>query len=563
MNTFQLDYRQIETPKKGFPALFADYASESERRPELISAAFSLDCLHEADYYRQLGVLAGREFDRPALVSLLLRQNSRFGGGEVQRREIEKLRSPRCVAVVTGQQPGLFTGPLYTVYKALGAIVFAEQQQRLFPEYQFVPLFWIEGEDHDYDESAHASVVAGNRLVDVREEPYRVLPDQMVGSCAFGPGIAETVNRFVELLPDSPHRERVAEIIRECYAPGMTFEIGFASMMLRLFEGMPLVMLSSQDPEFKRLSAPVFMRELMTAPASSYAVVAQSSRLELLGYPAQAKPRTVNLYYVNQHGQRQKIEQHGDGLFSMVPDRQRYSRHQMVELASDHPERFSPNVILRPIVQDSVLPTFATIAGPGEVGYLAQCRGAYEHFGLSMPFVVPRGSFTLVEPRVGRLMERLVQVSGRAGVSRRHIYQAVFRDLPQLRRNAVGIAENPMLEGLFAETRNRVRMALEELAPVLSKIDPTLDPLLGASTAQAEKLVRHLEEKAWKASRRKHEELLEQISRAEMALFPDGLPQERVVNVAWFLCREGLGLIKTLKGLLESYSNESHVIVEL
>ncbi|NTW51739.1 MAG: bacillithiol biosynthesis cysteine-adding enzyme BshC [Chlorobiaceae bacterium] len=563
MNTFLIDYQRIQTPKRGFSRLFCDYASEGEARNKLVSACFHLDYRKDADYYRHLGILASKKFRRQELVTLLSRQNRMFGGSELQLQEIEKLRSPRCMAIVTGQQTGLFTGPLYTIYKALTAVVMARKQKELFPEYDFVPIFWIESEDHDFAEASTASLFSGSGIEHVTAEGGHRLVDQMVGATRLGTGINDTVRHFLEKLPDSDFKQEVSDILISCYEPDNTFEIAFAKTMTRLFRSHPLILLSTQDPEFKRLGSEVFCRELETCPSSSYDVVAQSSILESMGYPAQTKPRAVNAFFLNQQGQRLKIEQPEPDSFVILPDRQRYSRHQLIELCQDHPEKFSPNVILRPLVQDAVLPTFAYIGGPGEISYLAQFRKAYERFGLVMPFVMPRGSFTLIEPKIARTMDKVLKVTGRPSFSRKQVYEAAFQDIQQLRKSMVSGAENHDIDSLFGQVESEVARTLSTLEPTLVKMDPTLQPLLAASSGQIVKIIGNIREKTYRAGRRKHDELLQQLDKAELNLFPEGKPQERTVNIFYYLNKYGPGLIDDLIKVLEGYSTEEHLIVEL
>ncbi len=563
MNTFLIDYQQIQSPAKGFSKLFIDYASEGEARQELISKFFHVDYRHEADYYRLLGSLSSKSFAREALYSILVRQNRQYGVEEKHLQLLDKIRSPRCMTIMTGQQPGLFTGPLYTIYKALSAIVIAERQKAMFPDYAFIPLFWIESDDHDFEESARTSVFRGNALQEIVLEPWNRLPGQMVSRTPVGPGIRQCIDTLAESLQESDFRNDIIERLNGFYREESTLEWGFARSMAWLFRDYPLFFLSPGDPEFKNLAGDVFQRELLTCPESSHTVIAQSSRLEEKGYSMQAKPRTVNLFYLNHHDQRQKIEQADRDFFVFSPGRQRYSKPQLLEMCGDHPEKFSPNVILRAIVQDHVLPVFAYIGGPGEISYLAQYRETYEHFGLKMPFIIPRGSFTLIEPVVSRIMDKVMQKSGRPSLSRKHMYQNAFHDMASLQKKAMTDSADHDYESLFDRTAEALRQELLSLEPSLVKLDATLEQSLQGTAKQIEKALEALRQKTQRANRRKHDELLGQIDKTSMHLFPGGVPQERVINIFYYLNKYGPELIDELAMVLRAHSTESHIALEL
>ncbi len=563
MNTFLIDYRDIQALKKGFSKLFNDYTHEGELHEKLTEKFFHLDYRKKADYYKHLNTLLSRQFKRSELIELLVRQNRQFGTAETHVASIDRLHSPRCLLVVTGQQPGLFTGPLYSIYKALTAVIVAERQKEMFPEYDFIPLFWIEGEDHDFSESARTSLFEAGELKQATLDPWRRLPGQMLSRSPMGPGITEIVSTFSALLQESEHKQKIIAVLHEFYTPESTLELAFGRTMAFLFKNYPLVFLSATDPGFKKLAKDVIHRELATCPSTSHAVIEQSSLLESMGYQAQAKPRAVNLFYLNHHDQRMKIEQSSTDSFTIVPEKHRYSRHQMLEICGDHPEQFSPNVILRPVVQDYVLPVFAYIAGPAEISYFAQYRKVYEHFGLSMPFIIPRGSFTLIEPAVSRIINKVMQKTGRPNLSRKQIYHMAFHNLHVLQKNAISGAENHDFDTLLDRTEMQLRAELESLAPSLVKLDPNLEQVLAGSVRQVEKVLEGIRRKTHRASRRKHDELVVQLEKAATGLFPEDIPQERVVNVFYYLNKYGWKILDDFAMMLRAHATESHIIMEL
>jgi len=563
VNTFLIDYRDIQAPKKGFSGLFNDYSHEGQTHDKLTERFFHYDYLKEADYYKHLNTLVSRSFRRKELVELLIRQNKQFGTAGKHLASIEKAVSPRCMFVITGQQPGLFTGPLYSIYKALTAVIFAERQKAMFPEYDFIPLFWIEGEDHDFEESATTSLFDAGQIKQVSLDPWKRLPGQMVSSSTMGPGITDTLSDFTSMLQESDYKKQIVSLLQEIYTPDSSLERAFGKTMAYLFRDYPLVFLSASDPGFKHLAKEIYYRELATCPQTSHTIIEQSSLLENMGYQTQVKPRAVNLFYVNHHDQRMKIEQSSAESFSIVPDKHRYSRHQILEMCDDHPERFSPNVILRPVVQDYVLPTFAYIAGPGEISYMAQYRKTYEHFGLKMPFIIPRGSFTLIEPAVRRTMDKVLQKTGRLTQSRKQLYHTAFHDLRILQKKAISGAENHDFDTLLDKTEKNILAEIEALSPTLGKLDPNLEQVLAGSLVQIEKVLTGIRQKTHRAGRRKHDELVAQLDKAAAGIFPEDLPQERVINVFYYLNKYGWEILDEFATMLRAHSSESHIILEL
>ncbi|MCG8342816.1 MAG: bacillithiol biosynthesis cysteine-adding enzyme BshC [Chlorobiales bacterium] len=563
MNSFLIDYQDIQAPKKGFSKLFKDYTREGELHEQLTSKFFHFDYRKEADYYKHLNILLSRKYRRKELVELLVRQNREFGTAEKHVTSIERLGSNHCMLVVTGQQPGLFTGPLYSVYKALTAVMVAERQKEMFPEYDFLPLFWIEGEDHDFNESAKASVFQAGRPVHVTLDAWNRLPDRMLSRTVLGPGITETVSAFISLLQDSDYKEEISSALRNFYTPESTLELAFGRTMAFLFREYPLLFLSPSDPYFKKLAKDAFHHELATCPHSSHSVIEQSSLLESMGYQAQAKPRAVNLFYLNHQDQRMKIEQPSADTFTIVPEKYRYSKHQMLELCDDHPEQFSPNVVLRPVVQDHALPVFAYIAGPGEISYLAQYRRVYEHFGLRMPFIIPRGSFTLIEPTVSRIMDKVLQKTGRPSLSRKQIYHTAFHNLRVLQKNAISGAEDSDFDAALHRAEKNILAELQTLSPTLAKLDRNLEQVLAGSVRQVEKIMEGVRQKTHRTSRKKHDELVAQLEKAATALFPEDIPQERVINIFYYINKYGWSILEDFARMLRAHATESHMILEL
>ncbi len=466
--------------------------------------------------------------DRDLLVDVLLEQNERWWGGEEEavRANIEKLRDPASGAVVTGQQLGMFGGPLYTVYKALTAVKLTEQMEEETGR-PIVPLFWLADEDHDYAE-IHATTLPNGA------DPIRVAYDDgqapdvnrgPVGRIVLKEQISATVDQLFAAFPQAP------DWVPEVWKPGVLWRDAFAHTLRKMTEGTGLVFVSGDDARLKRAAAPILVREIERWADTATQLAAVSSGLESEGFHAQVKPSELNLFMfhkpapVKAGGQRLQIDPEGEE-FILRGTETRFSKKELLDLLKVHPERFSPNVILRPLMQDSLFPTAAYVGGPGEGAYFAQLKPIYESFGVPMPIIYPRVSVTLISEKLQRFLDEygidLPDLKGDPGSSPGQAVHELHRRLA-LERSDAG------LDGQFADTAQEARALVEALKPMAVSVDSSLDKAVEAAQAKVENALRRLEKKTIRGEKRNQHVILERLERLVGELMPSGVPQERVI----------------------------------
>ncbi|HKP71445.1 MAG TPA: bacillithiol biosynthesis cysteine-adding enzyme BshC, partial [Pyrinomonadaceae bacterium] len=410
-------------------------------------------------------VLAAHKTDRDALCDALAGMNAGWGAGAETMRNIARLRSPQSVAVVSGQQVGLFTGPLYTIYKALSAVKLAGCLTQRGTE--AVPVFWMATEDHDWEEVQAAEFTAcDGRLAttDVPSDLHR--EGAPVGNVALDEKINDTVQRLLDLLPTTEFLPDLERVLRDSYQPGRTYGEAFARLLTALVSRHGLVLLDPLDARLKRLAAPLYAEAARRAPEIAAAVEARSRRLEGDGYHAQvhASPDAFPLF-IHLDGSRRAITRNGEGRYQAkgAGESETYTVEELAELAAREPERFSPNVTLRAVVQDYLLPTIAYFGGAAEVAYFAQTGEVYRTLARPATPILHRASLTLVERRTGRTLERydLKLTDFFAGLDS-VIARVVEEHLGAEQAHA------------FDRAEASVKTALTELGANLRNFDPTL-----------------------------------------------------------------------------------------
>ena len=531
-----IPYSELQSDESGFSRLFVDYIDKYS----LVKDFFIGDFHDKKLWQSRLQTVAHREMDRSTISQVLLNQNRDYHCGIKTLANIDLLLSENTVAIVTGQQVGLFTGPLYTLYKILTTLKLTEQLSEQYPEYNFVPIFWLEGEDHDIEEvSSFSYLNASNELQRLIYPPGEKSASSSigaVGSVNFNESIGTLFDDLRKSLLATEYSPKVFELFETAYQKGMTFTRAFIHLFNVLLEDSGLIFFDPHNPETKKMLTPIFEQELNNGSHTCQLVITQSEQLEKQ-YHAQVKPRAVNLFLFH-NGGRHAIEPHEHG-FSLKGTRRTFSKEEMLGLLNTDPNLFSPNVVLRPICQDFLFPTLAYIAGPSEVAYFAQFKLLYENFGIPEPIIYPRCSATIVEERIQKIINKYnLQVKD------------FFTEIDILKERITATLSDFKVEELFSNTMGTVSESLTSLKDGLEAIDPTLVPAMENTLTRMQGALNNLKEKTLAAQVRQHEISLRQLDKVSISLFPHSNLQEREMNIIYFLNKYGLELLRWLRSEL-------------
>jgi len=480
---------------------------------------------------------------RTAVVDILREQNLRFSPSEAKdstpggldpatRRNLDRLAAG-AVAIVTGQQVGLFSGPAYTLYKAISAIRCAEEITARGTD--AVPVFWLATEDHDLAEVNQSFWVTRNGLARYDLPAHDADAGRRVGEVVLGSAVDQLVDTAAQTL-EGPGAEDVARALRESYRSGETYGSAFGKLMARLLAGRGIIFLDPLDPRFHRLAAHVFSQAAREADLLGAALVARSRELDEAGFHAQVKvTHETTLLFRSVAGRREPVRRRNSGF--VVGDAE-LSGQQLAGAIETTPEEFSPSALLRPIVQDTLLPTAAYIGGPAEVAYMAQAQVVYHRLLGRMPAILPRASFTIVEPPIARFLAQ---------------YGLEVRDLfagPQHVRAAM---EQKSLSGALAArfdaAEQDVRKLMEAFEEPLGRLDVTLVDALRSTQS---KMLHQFSQLKGKVARAEsfRSGVLERHQRILLdALYPNGGMQERALCALPLLASCGPGLLDDLAAL--------------
>ncbi len=538
--------------------LFLDYLRDPTalRRfyPEAVRFHYDLSARAE-------GVLSAYETDRGALCDALEQMNRGWGASETTLANIRELRAADCLAVVSGQQAGLFGGPLYTIYKALSAVKLAEcMTQR---GVKAVPVFWIATEDHDFAEVANAELIdrdcALNRVSVPLEMHLEGLP---VGRVALDESINDTVQSLLAALPQTEFSEDLEKLLREAYQPGRNYADAFALLVTALIGQRGLILLDPLDPELKKLAAPLYAKAAGRAQEIALAIANRSRELEADGYHAQVAPseNSFPLFLHDENGSRHALARTENGKYhakgaGQKPDRQgghlanEFTAEELAAWAAREPERFSPNVTLRAVVQDFLLPTVAYYGGSAEIAYFAQTSEVYRLLDRPVTPILHRASMTIIEKHTWRSLERyhIGLTDFFAGFD--HVVARVVEEYLGKETSAA-----------FDHTTTTFNQELDALQEQLRRVDPTLAGALDTGRRKINYQIDGLRTRFQRAQMSRDEAVHRQLQHAFDLLYPNKTLQERSINITSLLSRHGRYVIDWIYDAIDLASMEHQVV---
>jgi bacillithiol synthase len=476
--------------------------------------------------------------DRETLVEVLEEQYRKLETSPATAANIAALRQPNTHTIVTAHQPSLFTGPLYYLYKIISAINLAQSLQQAYPACRFVPVFITGGEDHDFEEVNHLHLF-GKRI---EWESGERGPVGMMGTATLRPVLEEV--RAV--LGESENAQALIDILQAAVEQHDSYSGTARHLANALFKADGLVVLDTNHRALKALFRPIIREEILEQPSKPLVQQAHDE-LEKAGFSGQAHPREINFFYL-QPGLRERIVEEG-GRFQVLNTSLSFSREELVAEIEQHPERFSPNVVMRPVYQEFILPNLAYIGGGGELAYWLERKAQFAHFGVCFPVLVRRNSALIIDSGSAKRMEKL-------GLSSADIFRDVELLIKDYVRNntekEISLAqEKAQLEGIFKQIEQKAR-----------EVDPTLVKAFAAEKARQMNSLQQLEGKLMRAEKQRHDTAINQLRALKDKLFPGGGLQERHDNFMMYYLKHGPAFLEALKAHLHPLRAEFTVMVE-
>jgi len=486
--------------------------------------------------------------DRTFMVQFLKEYNEQFDGGDVVFESIDKLSQENAIAIVTGQQLTIFGGPLFTVYKILTAIVYAKKWKKKYNR-PVVPVFWMADEDHDYDEAAAIGIPDRDNLKTLNFDT------EGKGKRVFEIPLGNSIHSFLEDIkqfqPDTDFSDQLWAELESFYHPDATFGEAFGNWILHLFGKHGLILAGSNHPNAKQYLSEHIQTGIKKADQQFESLSVKTDELVDAGYHQQVHLQTSNLFWIDDQGNRQKINEE-NGTWSADGSDADWTKESLLKEVESNPHRFSPNVFLRPVLQSFLVPSVAYIAGPGEIAYYSQTKEFYRNFGIKQPIIIPRFSATLLESGIDRIFEKL------------HFNIPDYdQRIEDLEASFIEHTETPDIEKIFGQWRQAVDNLSAPIIRDISEIDPTLKKSSEKAKATFFTELDKLKGKVYRSVKDQEKTQLNRIRKIQANLFPERNLQERKVAFIYIMNKYGPEIWDRFLELFANETPDNHKIIRL
>ncbi|WP_394232620.1 bacillithiol biosynthesis cysteine-adding enzyme BshC [Niallia oryzisoli] len=503
-----------------------------------------------SDYNERVVELKKRTFMREELASCIAKYMERFPTSNKVLESLEKLSRPESVVVIGGQQAGILTGPLYSIHKIVSIIVLARQKE-VELGIPVVPIFWIAGEDHDYQEVNHI-YVENEGKVQKKVYPEKVLEKKMVSDISLDHELCmDWIEEIIEMLGETAHTKELLAFLEKAVKQSESFVDFFAHMVMELFKDYGLLVIDSGYPGLRCLEKEILISQINQAASITNHVRAVQAELEKEGFShsIDISSQAGNIFYYDEKYRERILLEFNAGKKEFIGKNGAltFSLKELLQIASEFPWKLSNNVVTRPITQELLFPTLAFIAGPGEIAYWAELKKAFESYSIKMPPIVPRLNITLVDRSVETDIVEL-------GLS---LETVLTSGTEKQKEDYLSSVKDKELDDLFQHTKEQL---LENYRLIKEKIDRGLSPLLEKNQAQLFKQVEFMEGKVAHSLQEKHQVVLNKFSRVNNKLRPLGSPQERILNALYYMNQYGIPFLANLSSLSYTFDGKHKVI---
>ncbi len=497
-------------------------------------------------------VLAEYQVDRDVLCDLLSDENEGYEAGEKTFRNIEKLRKKDCVAVLTGQQAGLFSGSIYTIYKALSAVKLAEElsQQGI----EVVPIFWIATEDHDFGE------IASTHFIDKNEHSVKIISEQEpeninspIGLIQIDEAIEESLNSLFDSLAKTEFTENIKTLLEETYRPGETYGSSFGKLLARILKDYGLIFVSPLNRKLRRLCSPVYKKAIANAESITDKLLQRDGELKKEGYHSQVlvDDNFFPFFYIDDENRRNPLRfNHDKSAVKSQISGIKFSIEDLIEVAETSPEKLSPNALMRPIIQDFLFPNVCYFGGGAEIAYFAQNSVIYKILNRPLTPIRHRAGFTVIEGKHRRTLNKY-------GLN----FADLFAGKEDIMAEIIDKFINPDTSKMFDQTIATINKQIDKLNQKLIDIEPTLAE---NSENRRQKINWHIEtlkKKFHSAEAIKNEVINRRIEHLFINVLPANALQERSINVLYFLNEYGENFIEWIYEAIEIDEKKHQIII--